>query len=232
MGVLGVLLRARATHDRVVFVLRPTSRIAVHVQSNSCHRRFVSNQAFVVVALPESSAEWRPEAASDAANVRDSRKRFEGAHDHSKTAPGAPCFRTAPRRAGTLVVCAFSRGESDDAVDVVRHHHEAVECDVCKPVLQRTPDTGHHLPRRFQPDAILRRFPEQAAPVLHHDRDEARARARVVESAKAQRSPVMGKHRAAAIGGTGRSTWLRRRCHRPRQDVKDVPDPFGSGRTQ
>ena len=79
--------------------------------------------------------------------------------------------------------------EDDDAVDVVGHDDEGIECDGGKPLGQGVPGRLGGVAGRAQPDAAVDHLPEHRLPGPGADGDEVESRLAVVVPCQSRRAP-------------------------------------------
>ena len=111
---------ATIPHNGVVAILRPTRRIFFNVFPNTAQVAFVANDVLIIIALPHRCTAQALTCVNGAGG-----KGFERAHDFGQRVHlcrGG--FQTRPYGG---IIC-----QNNDAVNMVRHHHEAIQRNMMK----------------------------------------------------------------------------------------------------
>jgi hypothetical protein len=87
--------------------------------------------------------------------------------------------------------------QNEDCVEVIRHHHRRIDRDIRESVRDSMQQVRHHSARVVENGIFAVDSTEQARAAFRADRDEVRARLRIVVVGEPQRSAVV----AAGIVG-------------------------------
>ena len=193
------LTLTNTTHFWVVPVPIPLRGIPTNVVSYRVQVVPFSDDVVVETALPDRRP-GRPASCVDPSR----RERLEAPNDLRQRVTatlGRGGFQTLPRVPSDD---AFWSEQPDDPVDVIRHDHERIKCDVPVMVWQSVPEVVGCIAERGPFDRAVIDGAEKALPLVAADRDEVRPGGGVVVGAEPSSAALRWGRRLRHLVQVGR----------------------------